>query len=134
MDGSHGIIFDPKMTVQTLTKTTEKITSLGQENVEAMIQSGKIWAAGYQDIAMMIVSTAQAQIEQTISAWTALVSAKSLKEAMDFQSNLPHVSFEKTLAETGKITDASLKLTEETLAPIAARIADALEKLKSLSH
>jgi hypothetical protein len=49
MDGSHGIIFDPKMTVETLTKTTEKITSLGQENVEAMIKSGKIWAAGYQD-------------------------------------------------------------------------------------
>jgi phasin family protein len=134
MDGSHGIIFDPKMTVETLTKTTEKITSFGQENVEAMMKSGQVWAAGYKDIAKMIVSTAQAQFEQTISAWTALVSAKSLKEAMDFQFNLPHVSFEKSLAETGKITDASLKLTEETLAPIAARIAVALENLKSLSH
>jgi hypothetical protein len=33
----------------------------------------------------------------------------------------------KTLAETGRLTDASLKLTEQTLAPITARVAATVE-------
>jgi len=32
------------------------------------------------------------------------------------------------MAETGKITDASLKLAEQTMAPITARVTLAMEK------
>lgn len=133
MDGAQSI-FDPKMTVETLTKTSETITSFGQGNVEAIMKSGQVWASGCQDISKVIVATAQAQFDLTMYTWKALISAKSLKEVMDLRSSVPHASFEKVLAETGKITDASLKLVEETIAPIAARIAVALENIRSLPN
>jgi hypothetical protein len=53
---------------------------------------------------------------------------KSLKDAFDLQANLARSTMEKTLAESGKLTDASLKLTEQTLAPITARVSLAVEK------
>jgi hypothetical protein len=53
---------------------------------------------------------------------------KSLKDAFDLQANLARSTMEKTLAESGKLTDASMKLTEQTLAPITARMSMAVEK------
>ena len=58
----------------------------------------------------------------------ALTSVKSLKDAFDLQASLARSTMEKTLAESGKLTDASLKLTEQTLAPLTARVSLAVEK------
>jgi hypothetical protein len=53
---------------------------------------------------------------------------KSLKDAIDLQTSFARATLEKTLAESGKLTDASMKLTEQTLAPITARVSLAVEK------
>ena len=53
---------------------------------------------------------------------------KSLKEAIDLQTNLARSSVEKAVAETGQLTDASLKLAEQALAPMTARVTLAVEK------
>jgi hypothetical protein len=53
---------------------------------------------------------------------------KSLKDAFDLQASLARSTMEKTLAESGKLTDASMKLTEQTLAPLTARVSLAVEK------
>ena len=53
---------------------------------------------------------------------------KSLKDAIDLQASLTRTTIEKALAEFGKLTDASFKLTEQALAPITARVTLAVEK------
>jgi phasin family protein len=63
-----------------------------------------------------------------MSTWKALAGVKSLKEAIDLQSNLARASMESAVAHSGKFTDASLKLAEQTLAPITARVTLAVEK------
>ena len=67
-------------------------------------------------------------MDQTVATVKALAGVKSLKEAVDLQSSLARASLEKAVAETGKLTDASLKLAEQTLAPITARVTLAVEK------
>jgi hypothetical protein len=49
-------------------------------------------------------------------------------DAFDLQATLARTTVEKTLAESGKLTDASMKLTEQALAPITARVSLAMEK------
>ena len=46
---------------------------------------------------------------------------RSLKDAFDLQASLARSTLEKTMAESGKLTDASMKLTEQALAPLTAR-------------
>jgi phasin family protein len=109
-------------------KTAEELVAFSQGNVEAMVKSGQIWAAGVQDIGKQIAANAQASLDETMSMFKALTSVKSLKDAFELQSGLARSAMEKTLAESGKLTDASLKLTEQTLAPLTARVSLAMEK------
>ena len=109
-------------------KTAEEFVAFSQGNFEALVKSGQIWTAGVQDIGKLIAANAQASFDETMSTFKAMSSAKSLKDAFDLQSSLARATIEKTLAESGKLTDASMKLTEQALAPLTARFSLAMEK------
>ena len=109
-------------------RTAEEFVAFGQGNLEAMLKSGQIWAAGVQDLSKQVAASAQASFDETMSTMKALASVKSLKDAMDLQANLARSTMEKTLAESGKLTDASFKLTEQAIAPLTARVSLAVEK------
>jgi phasin family protein len=113
--------------VEKAMKTAEDMMAFGQGNVEALVKSGQIWAAGMQEIGRQFAASAQAHLDQTVSTFKALTSVRSLKEAVDLQSTLARTSMEKAVAESGKLTDASLKLAEQTFAPITARMSVAVE-------
>ncbi len=83
-------------------KTAEQMVSFGQGNMEAVIKSGQIWAAGFQDLGKSFAATAQAQLDQTVSTWKALAGVKSLKEAIDLQSSLARSSIETAMSQTGQ--------------------------------
>lgn len=109
-------------------KTAEEMVTFGQGNLEALVKSSQIWAAGVQDLGKQVAASAQAQVDQTMATLKALAGVKSLKDALDLQSTLARSSVEKAVAETSKLTDASLKLAEQTLAPITARLSLAAER------
>jgi phasin family protein len=92
------------------------------------VKSGQIWAAGVQDLSRQMAATAQASLDETLETFKALSSVKSLKDAIDLQASFARSALEKTMAESGKLTDASLKLTEQALAPITARVTMAVEQ------
>ena len=69
----------------------------------------------------------QANVDEAMSNFRALTSAKSLKEAFDLQTSFARASMEKALSEGGKLTETSLKLVEQATAPISARVTAAVE-------
>jgi len=109
-------------------KATEELVAFGQGNLEAFLKAGQIWAAGVQDLSKAVTATAQAQLDETLATVKALAGVKSLKDAVDLQTTLARASVEKAVAEAGKLTDASLKLAEQTFAPLTARVSLAVEK------
>ena len=114
--------------VEKAMKTAEEFVAFSQGNVEAVVKSGQIWTAGVQDLSKQVAAVAQAQFDESLSAFKALTGVKSLKDAFELQAAFARSSLEKTLAESGKLTDASFKLTEQTLAPLTARVSVAVEK------
>jgi phasin family protein len=118
-----------KQGMEKAMRTAEELVAFSQGNVEAMVKSGQVWAAGVQDISKQMAATAQASFEETVSTFKALSSVKSLKDAIELQASFARSTMEKTLAESGRLTDASVKLTEQTLAPLTARVSLAVEKL-----
>jgi phasin family protein len=109
-------------------KTAEEVVAFSQGNVEALIKSGQIWSTGLQDISKQMASSIQASYEEAMSAFKALTSVKSLKEAVDLQVGLARSAVEKSVTESSKYTDASFKLAEQALAPISSRVTLAVEK------
>ena len=115
--------------MKKMMKSTEDFVAFGQANMEAFLKSSQIWATGMQDLTKQIASTAKTSFEESVSTFKAMSTAKSVKEAMDLQSSFAKTTLEKAMAESNKITDASIKLTEQTLAPITARVTVAVESL-----
>ncbi|HEY6434679.1 MAG TPA: phasin family protein [Acetobacteraceae bacterium] len=109
-------------------KTAEEFVAFGQGNLEAMMKSGQVWAAGVQDLSKQVAASAQASLEESVSAFKALTSVRSVKDAFDLQASYARSTVEKAISESGRLTDASFKLTEQTLAPLTARVSLAVEK------
>lgn len=119
---------EAKGNMDKVMKSAEEMVSFSQGNVEAIVKSGQIWAAGVQDLSKAFAATAQAQMDAAMAAMKALSSVKSLKDAVELHTNATRNSVETVMAETGKLTDASMKLAEQAMAPIAARVTLAAEK------
>lgn len=109
-------------------RTAEEFVSFGQGNFEAVVKSGQIFAAGMQDLSQQMAAHAQAALNDTFSTFKALTGVRSFKEAVELQSGLARSAMEKTLSETGRMTEASMKLAEQSFAPIAARVTLTVEK------
>jgi phasin family protein len=124
---------EPTLTqgLNKMMKSTEELVAFNQANMEAFIRSGQIWSAGMQELTKQMANTAKATFEESMSTFKAISTAKSVKEAMDLQSSFAKAAVEKAMAESNKLTDASIKLTEQTLAPITARVTDAVESFKT---
>ncbi len=117
-----------KESVEKAMKSAEELVVFGQGNVEAVVKASQIWTTGLQDLTKHIAATTQASFDETVSTFKALTAVKSLKDAFDLQASFARSALEKSVAESGKLTDASLKLTEQALAPITARVTLAVEK------
>lgn len=113
--------------MEKVMKTTEEFFAFGQGNLEAIMKAGQIWATGLQDLSKQMTAGAQANLDETMAAFKAMSSAKTLKDAIDMQTGFARSTFEKSMTETGKLTDASLKLAEQAMAPITARVTTAMD-------
>lgn len=124
---SKSLTINPLQGMKKMMKSTEDFVAFGQANMEAFLKSGQIWATGMQDLTKQIATTAKTSFEESVSTFKAMSTAKSVKEAIDLQSSFAKTTLEKAMTESNKITDASIKLTEQALAPITARVTVAVE-------
>ncbi len=113
--------------VNKMMKTTEQFVQFSQGNVEAMVKSSQIMASGFQEMTKLMASHAQASLDHTMSTFRAMTGVKSIKEVMDIQSAFARDAMEKAMAESGRLTEHSMKLAEQALAPISARVNVAVE-------
>ena len=116
-----------KESVERAMKTAEQVAHFSQGNVEAIMKSSQIWATGFQDLSKLMAEHAKASYEESVAAFKAITSVKSVKEAVDMQTTYTRTAIEKAVAESGKLTEHSLKLAEQAFAPLTARVNVAVE-------
>ncbi len=109
-------------------KTTEDLVAFNQGTMEAFVKSSQILATGLQDLSKQFAATAQASVEEAVSTFKAFSGVKSLKDALDLQSAATKSSMEKAIAQSSKLSDASVKLAEQAFAPLTQRFTLAAEK------
>lgn len=110
-------------------KTAEQFVAFSQGNIEAFVKSSQIWSTGVQDLSKHMAAAAQASMEDGMSTFKALTSVKSFKDALELQAAFARSALEKTVAQSGELTDASLRLTEQAMAPLTARVSLAVEEI-----
>lgn len=108
--------------------------ALSKENVEAAISSGTIMAKGFETLGKEVVSFARQSVEGNVAATTAILGAKSLNEVVDLQNDYARKSFDQFVAESTKLTELSVKVANDALAPIKARVDVAVEQFTKAAN
>lgn len=113
--------------VEKMMKTAEEMMSFSQGNMEAMMKATQIYASGVQDISKSFAASSKGSLEHSVAFTKSLMGIKSVKEAVELQSGYAKSSLEKAVQETSQLTDASVKLAEQAMAPLTARMSLAVQ-------
>lgn len=110
-------------------KNYEEVLSFGKDNMDAFVRAGTIFAKGWQDVAKTAFTVSQETVEESVAVGKAVLGAKSLKEVVDLQTSFVKNSFDKAVAESGKISETNFKLAEEALLPLSERLNVTVSKM-----
>ncbi len=99
-------------------------------NVEAMVTSGKILAAGLQDMGKDYVAEGKTAIETVQADIKQLAAVKSPTDFFKLQGEIMRRNFDAAVATGSKRSEAMLKLANEAIAPISTRVSVAIDKVK----
>ena len=112
------------------TRAFEELNEFGKGNVEALVESGKIAAKGFETLGQGYAEYARKQFEGTTAAWKTFAGAKSPTEFFKLHTDFVKGQFDSLVAETSKNTETLIKLAGDVAKPISNRVAVAAEKVK----
>lgn len=100
-------------------------------NVEALVESSKILAAGLQEMTSAYVSEGRSGFETLTAEVKELAAAKSPTDFLKLQNDLAKKHFDEAVAAASKHSEALIKLANEAAQPISTRVSMAVEKIKT---
>lgn len=123
--------------VQERFKTaTAKVSEFASEagefnkaNLEAVVESGKVFYAGAQDLVRADVETGKTVVETVTADVKKMAAVKSPTELMQLQGELARRNFDAVVSYGSKRTEAIVKLYNDAFAPISSRVSVAAEKI-----
>lgn len=107
--------------------TMEAMVRFQQGNAEALGKATKIYLEGLQSLAKSATTEVQAALEDGANTVRAMTQAKSVHELLNLQTGYARASLERSAHAAKSLTEQALKLGEEALAPLTARINAAVE-------
>lgn len=102
-------------------------------NVEACIESGKIFAEGCQEMGSTLVAESRTAFETMTGDIKELAAAKSPTDFLKIQSDMVRKNFDSAVAYSSKNSEAFLKLMSDVAAPLSGRMSLAVEKVRQNS-
>ena len=110
-------------------KSYDEMADFGKGTIDAVVASTNIFAKGTEVFGKELAAFAQASVESNMATAKKLFTAKNPQEVLDLQGKWAKESFDTLLSETTKLQDLSVKIANESSAPISARVNAAVEKM-----
>jgi hypothetical protein len=120
-----------KAAFEKSTSALGEVSDFAKGNVEAVVESGKIFAEGVQGLGSELVAESRSAFEAMTGDIKELAAAKSPIDFFKLQSELVRKNFDTAVANGSKNSEALLKLFSDTFAPISGRVSIAVEKARS---
>ena len=99
-------------------------------NVEAIVESGKVLAAGIQNMGKDYVAEAKSAFETVQADFRELAAVKSPADFFKLQGEILRRNFDAAVTAGSKNSEKAVKLANEAFAPIQNRVSLAIEKVK----
>lgn len=122
-----------KVSVEKSTKAIEELSDIAKGNVEALVESGKIAAKGFETLGQEAVDYSRKSFEKATASIKTFSTVKTPTEFFQLQSQLLSSSFDEFTKEAAKSSEALIKLAGEVAQPLTARVTLVTDKVKSLA-
>lgn len=107
-----------------------EMNDFAKGNAEALVEAGKILAAGLQDLGTACVADGRSAFETLTADVKELAAARTPADFFKLQSEFVRRNFDSAVAYGSKNSEALLKLANEAFAPISGRVSLAVEIVK----
>ncbi|PZO71802.1 MAG: hypothetical protein DI636_02470 [Pelagerythrobacter marensis] len=111
------------------TEMTGDMTEFAKGNVEAMVASGRILAAGVQDFARSEIEAVKSAYETMTDDMRQMAAVKSPAELLQLQSEIMRRNFDAMIKHGSKNTENMVRLANDAFAPLSNRMSLAAEKV-----
>lgn len=111
-------------------KMAEDMAEFGKGNIEALVESSRIAAQGFEAMGHDLAAFARERYDTTATVFQSMAAVKSPTELMQLQAEYVRGAFDAMVKEASRSTEATLKLAGDVAKPLQNRMALAADKLK----
>jgi phasin family protein len=115
------------------TEVATEVTEFAKGNVEALVESTKIFAAGAQSLGKTYVEEAKSAYETVTADVKELAAVKTPAELFQLQGKIARRNFDTFVQTASKNSEAFFNLANEAFAPLTGRVNVAAEKLSKVA-
>jgi phasin family protein len=107
---------------------TTEAASAGREQLEAFLKFQTTFTKGFEEILRTAASMTQSAAEKQAEYTKQLMGAKTINEFSAAQNKIAQASFDEFMAGATKISEMSVKVMNESLAPLNDQMAKGMQK------
>ena len=105
-----------------------EMASMNKESVDAFVKAGELFTKGAESVSKAYFDFAQASAEASVEATKAMMTAKTVKDFVDIQSDFARTSFDNFLSESSRLSEMTVKVANDAFAPIQTQLNASFEK------
>ena len=117
--------------VEKMAKGVEDVTAFSQENVEAVMTSGKVFAKAGEEMNAKILAFSKKSYQDSMAAAKEISSVKSVSEFYEKQTAFAKTAFENYVSEATKLNDIYAAAAKDAFAPLNDRFTAAADMVKT---
>ena len=107
----------------------DEFTALGKANYDAYLASVNAWTSGFEAIGKELYSLSQDNVEKSVEAGKSVMGCKTVTELLELQNDMTKKGYDEMVEKMTKISEMSVKTTNEAIKPLQESITDTFEKL-----
>src|SRR2546423_9063064 len=108
-------------------KSYDQLITFSKDNAEAVLKSANAAGKGFETIHSEVLAYTRKFIEGGVAATKAVLSARSVEEALQLQGEFGKTMFQTQVDEAAKIGELALSTAREAAEPFQSRVAAATE-------
>lgn len=112
-------------------KFAEEAVQFNKANIEAIVESGRIAAKGFETLGQEGVSYARKSFEETTAALKGYTAVKTPADFFKLYAENSKKAFDAAVAQTSKTSELVVKLANDSFAPISNRVSVITSKMKA---
>lgn len=118
----------PAAAEQPATVNYDDFAAVQKDGVDAFVKAGEMMAKGTEELTRTCFGLCQEAAAANAEAVAAMLAAKSLDELVGLQNELARKAFDRSFAESTRISELSVKIANEAFEPIQTQLTVVVEK------